>query len=535
MQVGGTAPANQSITLTSTDNSAQFVTASATSTGGFLSVSQSNFNTPVTVTVSVNPSLLTTPGTYTGTVNVLQPTGTRAVTIPVTVNVTGNYTVTPTPSTASLSAAAGSASAATTTVQLTSTDNTIPYTASATVASGSNWLTVSPSSGNLGSSITISANAANLTAGSYTGTVTITAQGATVATIPVTLTVTAAANLQVAPATLTFNYQTSDASAPASQSVQITSGSAGTTLNWSATPTSTGSWLQVTPPRGSTPATFTVSVNPTGLSAGTYNGSLLIASGGASNSPQTMNVTLTVTAAALPQISTVVNGASLAPTVAVPGEIITINGTAMGPAAGVSGTVDSQNFLSTTVSDVRVLFDGVAAPILWASATQINAVVPYEIANRVSTRMTVQNQNQTSQALELKVSDVAPGLFTVAMTGSGQGAILNQNGSVNSATNPERRGNVIVLYGTGQGQTTQPGMTGLVLGNSLRYPVATVTVTIGGQPAEVLYAGSLPGAVSGSLQVNARIPQTLTATGPVAVEVRVGGTPSQAGVTVAIQ
>ena len=56
-----------------------------------------------------------------------------------------------------------------------------------------------------------------------------------------------------------------------------------------------GTWLAVTPASGTTPGSVSVSVNTTGLEAGTYSGSVTITSSGASNSPRTVQVTLAVT------------------------------------------------------------------------------------------------------------------------------------------------------------------------------------------------------------------------------------------------
>ena len=182
------------------------------------------------------------------------------------------------------------------------------------------------------------------------------------------------------------------------------------------------------------------------------------------------------------------------------------------------------------------MFDGVAAPILYASATQINAVAPFEIAGRFSTRMQVVYQDLRSRDVELRVANTAPAIFTANSSGSGQGAILNQNGTYNGPGAPEQRGNVIAIYATGHGQTTPPGQTGRVLsGTEPRRPIAPVTVRIGGRTAEVTYAGSAPDLVSGALQVNARIPAD-TITGPnVPIQLQIGDEVSQAGVTVAIQ
>jgi uncharacterized protein (TIGR03437 family) len=272
------------------------------------------------------------------------------------------------------------------------------------------------------------------------------------------------------------------------------------------------------------------------LNPGVYTGTISVTSSGASNSPQTINVTLTVTSPALPVVSGFQNAGSYEQSLAVPGSIITIRGTDLGPATGVNGQINGQGFLGTTAGDVEVLFDGIPAPIIYASATQINAVVPYEIYGRVTTRMQVRYRTQRSRELELRVQDSGPGLFTSNASGTGQAAALNQNNSINSPNNPEQRGNVIVLYATGMGQTTPGGTTGrIMVGADLRRPLLPVTVRIGGQNAEVLYAGSAPGLVAGAMQINARIPSNSIIGGNVPVQVQVGNSTSQSNVTISVQ
>src|SRR5207244_8111458 len=63
---------------------------------------------------------------------------------------------------------------------------------------------------------------------------------------------------------------------------------------------SSATWLSATPASGSTPGSLSVSVNPSGLAAGTYNGTISVAATGAGNSPRTVAVALTVTAAPPP-------------------------------------------------------------------------------------------------------------------------------------------------------------------------------------------------------------------------------------------
>ena len=132
-----------------------------------------------------------------------------------------------------------------------------------------------------------------LGAGTYTGSVQISAAGASNSPVSLTVTLTvapAAAVLAVSPKALTFNY-TAGATIPAAESIQLTN-SGGGTLNWSATTSAT--WLSVAAASGTAPSTLSVAVSPTGLGVETYTGSIQISAAGASNSPVSVTVTLTV-------------------------------------------------------------------------------------------------------------------------------------------------------------------------------------------------------------------------------------------------
>jgi uncharacterized protein (TIGR03437 family) len=165
----------------------------------------------------------------------------------------------------------------------------------------------------------------------------------------------------------------------------------------------------------------------------------------------------------------------------------------------------------------------------------VNAIVPYEITGRFSTRLQVEFLGTVSNTVDLLVVDTAPGIFTAGSQGSGQSAALNQDGTVNSATNPATKGSVIVLFATGEGQTNPAGVTASVSSASnLKRPLQNVTVTIGGRQAQVQYAGSAPGLVAGAVQVNAVIPED-TPSGPAAVVLTIGNSSSQPGVTIAVR
>jgi uncharacterized protein (TIGR03437 family) len=132
----------------------------------------------------------------------------------------------------------------------------------------------------------------------------------------------------------------------------------------------------------------------------------------------------------------------------------------------------------------------------------------------------------------VQVANTAPAIFTLNSSGTGPGAILNQDGSVNSAANPESVNRSIVVFATGEGQTIPAGVNGKLASPVLPKPVLPVTATISNVPAEVQYAGAAPGLVAGVLQVNLLVPAGATSGD---VVIRIGGNASPNGVTVAIR
>lgn len=233
-----------------------------------------------------------------------------------------------------------------------------------------------------------------------------------------------------------------------------------------------------------------------------------------------------------PAISFVGSSASGASPFAA-GQLVSIYGTGLGPAAG-SGTQISQTGAVTTASGgTQVIFDNLPAPILYAGATQVNAVIPCEVALHASTQVVVSYEGAPSSPVTLQLSASAPGIFTLNGTGRGQGVVLNADGSVNSSSNPAARGSEVAFYATGIGPTS-PCVDGQVYTNN--FPIATlpVTVGIGNIGAEVDYDGQAPYLISGVAQVNAVIPSDAP-TGIVPLTLGVNGVVSPGGVTMAVK
>ncbi len=233
-----------------------------------------------------------------------------------------------------------------------------------------------------------------------------------------------------------------------------------------------------------------------------------------------------------PFISAVANAASNLSGSIAPGEIVVLYGSGIGHAQLARAGVNGAGFVVTQLGSVSVLFNGVPAPLLYSSATQVAAIVPYEVTGERA-RVVVLYQDQTSAPIAVPVASSAPALFTVDSSGTGQAAALNQDGSINGPGRPAIPGSIIVLFATGEGQTSPPGVNGKLASSTPPRPVLPVTVTIGGQSAPVWYAGGAPGQVAGLMQINAQIPGGVQP-GNVPVVVQVGGNSSRAGVTIAV-
>jgi len=529
-QTGGAAPADQTVAIISNAASRLgFTVSTSTATGGsWLHAGAPGGTTAGPITLGVTPSGLAA-GTYLGTVTITAAgAGNSPVTIPVTLVVSDTALLVVSPAALRFTASGGPQQ-----INLTTTDGT-PLSYNTATISGSNWLQVSPRSGTAPGGLTVSVNAAGLAAGNYHGSLVVSAPSAANSPQVVAVSLSVDPSITASPGELSFHYRIGELSLLGPQAISL--GGAGLSFTATAATPSGGDWLRVTPVNGSTPESLSVSAHPTGLAVGTYHGTITITAPSAANSPLVVNIRLEVTAGGgiVPAISAVVNGASFQAAAVSPGLIATIFGSGIGPAAGVGLHLTAAGLVDTTAGDTRVLFDGTPGPILYASSRQLSVVVPYGVAGRARTRVEVEYQGRRSAVAEVQVADSAPAIFTVDSSGTGAGAILNEDATLNARNNAAGRNSVVVIYATGEGQTTPSGVDGHVTGTTLRHPTLPVRVTIGGQEAEVLYAGSAPGLVSGVLQVNARVPAGIPS-GAVPVVVAVGGANSQAGVTLAVR
>jgi uncharacterized protein (TIGR03437 family) len=310
------------------------------------------------------------------------------------------------------------------------------------------------------------------------------------------------------------------------------------------------SFVVLSPSSGVTPAALWVSLNPNVvpyLPSRTYALNLQFATQGQSALPCTqITITLRLARGPTPTVTSVVNDATQQPGIS-PGAIVSVLGTGLGTPP-LSARYDSAGLYPTTLGNTTVTFNGTASPLLYVSKDRINALVPYAVAGKQSADIIVTHNLAASPVFSVPIVDTSPGIFSADGSGSGPGAILNSDSTVNSADNPAPKGTAIAMFATGGGiWNKNPQDVSIVIGNliqdesastpsltSLRL-VEPVSLTIGGQPAKVLYAGAAPFDVSGKLQVNAVVPDGIDS-GPQPIVLTIGkNSNKQQQVTVAVQ
>ena len=234
----------------------------------------------------------------------------------------------------------------------------------------------------------------------------------------------------------------------------------------------------------------------------------------------------------------IVHSASYQPGGVSPGEIVTIYGEELGPASLTTATLEADGLtVSKLLAGTRILFDGVPAPLVYTSRGQVSAIVPYSVAGKSTVPVIAEYLGTRSAPVTLRIVSAVPALYSLDSSGSGPGAALNQDGLLNSAANPAIVGQVVILYGTGEGLTSPLQADGQLTPGvePLPRPRQRVTVTMGGVECPVLYAGAPPGLVAGALQINVQLPAGVPTGESVPVVLAVGEALSPDTVTIAIR
>jgi len=250
--------------------------------------------------------------------------------------------------------------------------------------------------------------------------------------------------------------------------IEIQNGGGGE-LNWTATITyqSGSGWLTVDPASGVNNATIRIDAHPNTVPPGTYQATVTVDAGPLAGA-KTFPVTFTVTGpgAGGPQVTKVVNAASLTAGPLVPGSLASIFG------SGLKGV------------QVIVTFDGAQASILYKTDTQITLLVPVSLAGQTSAQMVVEVNGQFSVSQNIPIAAAAPAIFNPG--------ILNQNRTVNTPRNPAKKGSTIEILCTG---LISPGS-------------GPVSAVIAGQAITKVSSGTLPG-VPGVQWVTVAVPANI--------------------------
>jgi outer membrane lipoprotein-sorting protein len=177
------------------------------------------------------------------------------------------------------------------------------------VSDNADWLTLDPTNGTSTGehdAVTLSVDISGLAADTYNATITISASGATNTpqTVSVSLTISTAAIVKtIAYSPLSFSFTATEGGAnPEDQTLEIWNSGSGT-LNWSVS--DNADWLTLDPTNGTSTGehdAVTLSVDISGLAADTYNATITISASGATNTPQTVSVSLTINPALPPEL-----------------------------------------------------------------------------------------------------------------------------------------------------------------------------------------------------------------------------------------
>jgi uncharacterized protein (TIGR03437 family) len=328
-----------------------------------------------------------------------------------------------------------------------------------------------------------------------------------------------AQSIVVSPSSLTFTGVADSATPSPAQTVQVTASDGSkipfTVSVYSVPPgiIALNAGFQVSPSSGTTPATVTIGFLPSSIVLNNPKGqwplilaeTLLFSSGPFSDNPASLPVSATVSQPFPPAVTAVVSQASQLPTVS-PGELISIKGSSLGPGQAVSGYTCSSGefarcYYPSLIGGTSLTINGVAAPIISAGPTSVDAIVPYSVSGPLA-NIILTHYGQASASVGVPLSDTSPGIFANSIT--------NNDFSLNGPTAPEPAGSVVSFKATGFGMWNQTGLDPANIPAESLLPAAPIGLTIGGLSAQILSQAPAPNVV-GQLEVRAAIPPGLAA------------------------
>lgn len=198
-----------------------------------------------------------------------------------------------------------------------------------------------------------------------------------------------------------------------------------------------------------------------------------------------------------------------------PGQLISIFGADM-----ASGLMNGAGLpLPRDFQGTRVEIGGVACPLLYVRADQINAQAPMETPTG-NQEVRIYSPFGTA-TMRVNVVTASPELFRA---GSSNQAIVQRNGVELGPSNPVNPGDILTFYGTGIGPLNLfvPSGEAARSGANLSRAALNAQMTIGGVNANLLFVGLTPGLV-GVMQINAEAPSGMAGGGSVPVVLTIGG------------
>jgi uncharacterized protein (TIGR03437 family) len=333
--------------------------------------------------------------------------------------------------------------------------NSTAYTATVSTSSGGGWLSATPLTGVTPASLTVSFDATNLGAGTYNGQIVVGAVGASSVTVLAQFfVVSASPTITLNQSSFAFNGLLGATNPPVQSTIISNSGSGAFNWTTSASTVTGGNWLSVSPATGTGSNSITASVNIAGLAVGQYTGSIVVASTAATNTPQTISVTLSITSpptiAPSPPVLTFISALGANPA----SQAVTINNSG-GGTLGVTVT-------TATASGGN-----------WLSATPSTGTAPLSLTVTVaSSNLPAGNYQGTIVIAATSASAANNSPQTVGVTLAVGAPVVSKGGIVNAAS-----------YVTGASIT--PGSIASIFGSQL----AATTVS-GGSPLPTILGGT---------------------------------------------
>jgi uncharacterized protein (TIGR03437 family) len=211
-----------------------------------------------------------------------------------------------------------------------------------------------------------------------------------------------------------------------------------------------------------------------------------------------------------PSPAVVVNAATFQPGSVAPGSLIGIFGSNLANTTMVA----AGGSLPRSLGGVTLSINGMAAPLSFVSASQINAQVPYEVTGATANAV-LGLPGVPPVSFGFPVAPAAPAVFS---DNSSQSVIRNEDGSKNSPGNPARVGSTVTVYLTGQGAVVPPVPTGEPAPDTLETSVYPISATVGHRAAAITFSGLSPGSV-GLFEIHLIVPPTLSGSQPLVVTV----------------